>query len=277
MILEILKRPLPKQGSFTLHHMKLELQRPLAVFDLETTGVRIGRDRIVQIAIVKLMPDGSRETYCELINPEMPIPADSTAIHGITDADVADKPTLQQRADEILDVLRDCDLAGFNCARFDVPMLREELFSVGRQLDIDGIKVVDAQRIYHKMEPRNLSAALKFYTGQDHETAHDALGDVQATIDVLLGQLDKYDELPVNTEELSDFCDTAKHMRPDPSGKLVFDDLGRICCGFGKHAGKPIKELALYDQGYVKWMLNKADLPAGTIAMIKQELQGIEQ
>jgi DNA polymerase-3 subunit epsilon len=155
-------------------------------------------------------------------------------------------------------------------------MLREELFMIGKTLDIDRIKVVDAQRIFHKMEPRNLSAALKFYTGKEHDTAHDALGDVEATIDVLLGQLDRYEDLPTDPDQLSEFCETAKHMRPDPSGKLIYDDLGRICCGFGKHAGKPIKELALYDQGYLNWMLNKAELPAGTKAMINKELESME-
>lgn len=257
--------------------MKLQLQRPLAVFDLETTGVKIGIDKIIQIAIVKINPDGSRESYSELIDPEMPIPAESMAIHGITDADVQGLPNFSARSIEIIELLEGCDLSGFNCARFDIPFLREELFAVGKTLDINDVKVVDVQRIFHKMEPRNLSAALKFYTGKEHNTAHDALGDVEATIDVLMGQLDKYEELPKDTETLSDFCDTAKHMRPDPSGKLTYDDMGRICCGFGKHAGKPIKELALYDQGYLNWMINKANLPAGTIAMINQELEGLEQ
>jgi len=253
--------------------MKLELQRPLAVFDLETTGVKVGVDKIVQIAIVKIMPNGERQTYSELVNPERHIPAEATAIHGIKDADVADQPTLSQRAPEIGSFLQGCDLSGFNCARFDIPLLREELFVVGHPLPMEGVQVVDVQRIYHKMEPRTLSAALKHYTGKEHDTAHDALGDVEATIDVLMGQLDMYEDLPADTDQLSAFCGTT--MRPDPCGKLIYDDMGRVCIAFGKHAGKPITELATYDGGYMNWLMNKAELPAGTRAVISQTLEAI--
>lgn len=254
--------------------MKLKLERPLAVFDLETTGVRIGQDRIVQIAIIRINPDGSRDQYSKLVNPEMPIPAESSAIHGIRDEDVANEPNLKTLAPEIVSFLKGCDLSGFNCGRFDIPLLREELFKVGHPLSVKDVRVVDAQRIYHKMEPRNLSAALKFYAGKEHETAHDALGDVEATIDVLFGQLDKYDDLPKDTDSLHEFCNV--QMSPDPAGKLRYDDMGRVCIGFGKHAGKPLAELAAYDSGYLGWLLNKAELPAGTKATIKDLLESVQ-
>lgn len=255
--------------------MLLQLTRPLAFFDLETTGIRIGRDRIVQIGIVRLMPNGSRESYQTLVNPEMPIPAEATAVHGITDLDVAMAPLLQDVAAEVLEHLAGCDLSGFNVIRFDVPFLSEELHRVGTSWDTSTARIVDAQRIYHKMEPRNLSAALKFYTGRDHEGAHDALADVQATADVLLAQLERYAELPQTVAELGEISGD-RQRSPDAAGKLKFDDNGHVCLGFGKYSGWTLENIGRNDPGYLQWLMTKAELPASTLAIMKNVLSNME-
>ena len=255
--------------------MLLQLTRPLAFFDLETTGIRIGRDRIVQIGIVRLMPDGSRESYQTLVNPEMPIPAEATAVHGITDLDVAMAPRLQDIAEEVLEHLAGCDLGGFNVIRFDVPFLSEELHRVGTAWDTSTARIVDAQRIYHKMEPRNLSAALKFYVGRDHEGAHDALADVEATADVLLAQLERYSELPQTVAELGEISGD-RQRSPDAAGKLKFDDKGHVCLGFGKYSGWTLENIGRNDPGYLQWLMIKAELPASTLAIMKNVLSNME-
>lgn len=255
--------------------MLLQLTRPLAFFDLETTGIRIGRDRIVQIGIVRLMPDGSRESYQTLVNPEMPIPAEATAVHGITDLDVAMAPRLQDVAEEVLEHLAGCDLGGFNVIRFDVPFLSEELHRVGTAWDTSTARIVDAQRIYHKMEPRNLSAALKFYVGRDHEGAHDALADVEATADVLLAQLERYSELPQTVAELGEISGD-RQRSPDAAGKLKFDDKGHVCLGFGKYSGWTLENIGRNDPGYLQWLMTKAELPASTLAIMKNVLSNME-
>lgn len=255
--------------------MLLQLTRPLAFFDLETTGIRIGRDRIVQIGIVRLMPDGSRESYQTLVNPEMPIPAEATAVHGITDLDVAMAPRLQDVAEEVLEHLAGCDLGGFNVIRFDVPFLSEELHRVGTAWDTSTARIVDAQRIYHKMEPRNLSAALKFYVGRDHEGAHDALADVEATADVLLAQLERYSELPQTVAELGEISGD-RQRSPDAAGKLKFDDKGHVCLGFGKYSGWTLENIGRNDPGYLQWLMIKAELPASTLAIMKNVLSNME-
>lgn len=255
--------------------MKLTLEKPLAVFDLETTGVRIGTDRIIQIGIVRLLPDGTREKYQTLINPEMPIPPEATEVHGITDADVADAPLLQDLAPIILEELAGCDLSGFNLMRFDVPFLAEELHRVGFEWDHAKARIVDVQRIYHMMEPRNLSAALKFYTGRDHEGAHDALADVEATADVLLAQLERY---PDKLEGTVDFLGTLSGDRersPDAAGKLTFNEKGLICLSFGKYKGWTLENIGRNDPGYMQWLMTKAELPGSTLAIMKNALAEI--
>ncbi|MEO7082588.1 MAG: 3'-5' exonuclease, partial [Flavobacteriales bacterium] len=163
--------------------MAMELERPLAVFDLETTGIRIGHDRIVQIGIVRMMPDGTREKWQSLVNPEMPIPAEASAVHGITDADVSDAPVLAELAEELLQQLQGCDLCGFNVLRFDLPFLSEELYRVGVAWDNSSLRVIDALRIFHHFERRDLTAAARFYLDRDHSGAHNALADVEMTAD----------------------------------------------------------------------------------------------
>ena len=253
--------------------MALSLQRPLAFFDLETTGIKIGRDRIVQIGIVRLLVDGTRTSYQTLVNPGIPIPAEATAVHGITDADVADAPALEDVAREVLDALVGCDLAGFNCLRFDIPFLAEELHRVGRDWDSSTLRVVDVQRIYHKMEPRNLGAALKYYCGREHEGAHDALADVQATADVLLAQLERYpDALQGDVAFLGELSGD-RQRSPDAAGKLKFDDKGNVCLSFGKYQGWTLENIGRNDPGYLQWLMTKAELPASTIHVMRNSLE----
>lgn len=255
--------------------MQLKLERPLAVFDLETTGTRIGQDRIVQLAIVSLMPDGSRSEWQNLVNPGMPIPAEATAVHGITDADVAGAPSLEDLAPEILTRLEGCDLGGFNVLRFDLPLLSEELHRVGVTWDTSAMRVVDPLRIYHHFERRDLSAATRFYLGREHDGAHDAMADVRATLDVLLAQVDRYEELPRTVSGIGEFCGDLKRS-PDPAGKLQFDDHGVIGLAFGKYKGWSIESIGHHDPGYLQWLLNKAELPASTLAIMKNVLADIQ-
>ncbi len=254
--------------------MILNLEQPLAVFDLETTGVRIGQDRIVQIAIVRLMPDGSRDRWQSLVNPEMHIPAEATAVHGITDADVADAPVMGEIAEAVLDRLKGCDLCGFNVLRFDLPFLSEELFRAGFSWDTTAARVIDALRIFHHYERRDLSAAARFYLGRDHSGAHDALADTEATADVLLAQLAHYPDLPKDTAALGDFCGDRKRS-PDAAGKLQFDEQGGICLAFGKYKGWPIENIGRNDPGYMQWLMTKAELPGSTVAVMKEVLANI--
>lgn len=254
--------------------MELKLERPLAFFDLETTGIRIGKDRIVQVGIVRLMLDGTREAWSSLVNPGMPIPPEATAVHGITDADVAASPRLEDIAQEIIGHLAGCDLSGFNVIRFDIPFLAEELLRVGAEWNYTSARVVDVQRIFHKKEPRDLSAAVRFYLDRTHTGAHDALGDVEATADVLLAQLQRYDDLPTDVSALGDMSGD-RDRSPDAAGKLAFNQSGEVCIGFGKYKGWPLETLGRNDPGYLEWLLTKAELPAGTIAVMRQVLARI--
>jgi DNA polymerase-3 subunit epsilon len=269
-----LKDPGKVPGSFhsDLCDMQLNLERPLAFFDLETTGVRIGHDRIVQIGIVRLMPDGSRQAYQSLVQPGMSIPAEATAVHGITDADVADSPLLEDLAPAVLRELDGCDLAGFNCLRFDIPFLAEELHRAGHTWDHSTLRVVDVQRIYHQMEPRNLSAALKFYCDKEHSGAHDALADVVATADVLLAQLERYPEkLQGSVDFLGELSGDRKRS-PDAAGKLQFNDDGDVALSFGKYKGWSLENIGRNDPGYLQWLMTKAELPGSTLSIMRNTL-----
>lgn len=255
--------------------MPLSLTRPLAFFDLETTGTRIGQDRIVQIGIVRLMPEGARDSYQTLINPGIPIPPEASAVHGITDLDVAFAPPLEAVAAEILERIAGCDLGGFNVLRFDIPLLAEELHRVGVAWDHASVRVVDVQRIFHRMEPRDLSAALRFYCGREHDGAHDALADVEATADVLLAQLERYpDRLQGTVDHLGELSGD-RQRSPDPAGKLAFDDRGQICLAFGKYRGWSLENIGRNDPGYIQWLMTKAELPATTLGVMRSALTDI--
>ena len=252
----------------------MELEKPLAVFDLETTGVRIGQDRIVQIAVVRMLPDGTRDKWQSLVNPEMHIPHEATAVHGITDADVADAPVLAELSAELLQRLHGCDLCGFNVLRFDLPFLSEEFFRVGVEWDSSALRVIDALRIYHHFERRDLSAAARFYLGREHAGAHDALADTEMTANILLAQLDRYAELPRDRAALGEFCGDRKRA-PDAAGKLQFDEHGGICLAFGKYKGWTIENIGRNDPGYIQWLMTKAELPGSTLAVMKNALTGM--
>ena len=249
--------------------MNLKLHKPLCVFDLETTGVQVAKDRIVEISILKVNPDASRESKTWLVNPEMPIPPDSSAIHGITDEKVKDAPTFRDIASKVLDMISGSDLGGFNSNRFDVPLLAEELLRAGLDFDLSKFKLVDAQTIFHKMEPRNLTAAYQFYCKKDLENAHSAEADVLATFEVLDAQVGHYDDLPNDIAGLSEI--SSHHKFADLAGFIAFDKEDHECFTFGKYKGKRVKEVFQKDLGYYGWIQN-ADFPLYT----KKVLTGIQ-
>lgn len=241
--------------------MNLKLYKPLCVFDLETTGTNVGKDRIVEICILKVNPDASRESKTWKVNPEMPIPKESSAIHGIYDEDVANAPTFKDIASKILEMISGADLGGFNSNRFDVPLLAEELLRAGLDFDLSKFKLVDAQTIYHKMEPRNLSAAYNFYCQKTLENAHSAEADVLATFEVLDAQVGHYENLPKEVAGLSEFSFHSKFA--DLAGMIHFNDKDQEIFAFGKYKGQVVKEVFQKDIGYYGW-LQSADFPLYT-------------
>lgn len=241
--------------------MNLKLHKPLCIFDLETTGIDISKDRIVEICILKVNPDASRESKTWLINPEMHIPEKASEVHGIYDEDVADKPTLKDIAPQIMQMLSGADLGGFNSNRFDVPLLAEELLRVGIDFDLSKIKLVDAQVIYHKMEPRNLSAAYKFYCDKTLENAHSAEADTLATFEILDAQVEKYQDIPNDISSLSEISYHNKFA--DLAGNIIYNENGVEVFNFGKYKGQPVAEVFKKDIGYYGWIQN-ADFPRYT-------------
>lgn len=254
--------------------MKLNLKRPLAFFDLEATGVSIGVDRIVEIAVLKAMPDGTEEIYVQKINPEMPIPLVTSLIHGIYDEDIKDAPTFGDVAQEIAAFIGDADLAGYNSNKFDIPMLLEEFLRVGVDIDMSDRKFVDVQNIFHQMEQRTLKAAYKFYCGKDIINAHSAEADIRATYEVLLAQLQKYENAtfedkqgnistPVknDVDALANFTNMNKPV--DFAGRLVYNDKGEETINFGKHKGKAVESIFDTEPSYYAWMMN-GDFPLFT-------------
>ena len=239
----------------------LNLKRPLATFDLETTGVNVAQDRIVEISIIKLNPDGSEETLTELVNPEMPIPAEAAAVHGITNEKIADKPTIKQLGSKIVDFIGDADLSGYNCLKFDVPLLMEEFLRNEIDFTMKNRKVVDVQNIFHKMEQRTLVAAYKFYCNGDLTNAHSAEADTRATLEVLKAQVEKYDNLDGNVEMLSDFSKRGNAV--DFAGHIVEGENGEPLFNFGKNKGKSVVEVLKTNPGYYGWMMD-AQFPSYT-------------
>ena len=245
--------------------MKLKLTRPIVFFDLETTGVDVVNDRIVELCMVKISPDGSRLTGTRRFNPLIPIPNEAAAVHGITNDDVRDCPTFAQRATQIAQFIEDCDLAGYNSNRFDIPLLVEELNRAGVHIDIDNVKMVDVQTIFYKKEPRTLVAAVQKYCGRDLENAHAAEADVLATIDVLEAQLEFYDDLPDTVEELAEFSKMNNNV--DLAGKVIVNDDGNTVFTFGKYAGHDVKKTFKADPSYYNWIL-KSNFTANTKSVL---------
>ena len=242
--------------------MDLNLSNPLVFFDLETTGINITRDRIVEISVLKVHPNGKEETKTRRINPEMPIPPQSTAIHGITDEDVKDCPKFKQVAKSFADLLEGCDMAGFNSSRFDVPMLTEEFLRAGVDFDTSKKKFVDVQIIFHRKEQRTLEAAYKFYCNKNLENAHSAEADVIATYEVLKSQLDKYDDLENDINFLSKEYSSFNN-NVDLAGRIIINDKGVEVFNFGKHRGKSVADVLKNEPSYYTWMMD-GDFPLNT-------------
>jgi DNA polymerase-3 subunit epsilon len=247
--------------------MQLKLKNPIIFFDLETTGVNVNSDRIVEICILKVSPDGSEESKTWVVNPERPIPMETTAIHGISDEDVKDKPTFREIAKTVAAMIEGCDLAGFNSNRFDVPLLAEEFLRVDVDIDMKKHKFLDVQTIFHKNEPRTLTAAYKFYCKEDLTNAHSAEADVRATYEVLKAQLDKYDNLENDVAFLSEFSSYNKSA--DYSGRIVFNKEDEEVFNFGKHKGKRVIDIFTNEPGYYSWMMN-GDFPLYTKKVITE-------
>ncbi len=245
--------------------MKLSLKRPLCFFDLETTGVNVAKDRIVEISILKIFPNGNKESKTWLVNPEMPIPPETTAVHGITDEKVANEPTFKQLGKDVYNMIKGSDLAGFNSDRFDIPLLAEEMLRVEIDVDFKKYLTLDVQTIFHKMEKRNLSAAYKFYCGKDLDNAHSAAADTNATYEVLKSQIEKYDELENDVSKLSAFSRRSKSV--DYAGLVIVDNDGDAAFNFGKHKGKKLAEVLQREPGYFSWLLD-ADFPRYTKKVI---------
>lgn len=234
--------------------MKLNLKRPIVFFDLETTGLDIANDRIVELCYIKVEPNGNEESKAMRLNPEKHISESATKVHGISDEDVKDCPTFKEIAPALAETLQGCDLAGFNSNKFDIPMLAEEFLRAGVEIDFSNRRFIDVQNIYHKMERRTLIAAYKYYCGKDLNDAHSALADTRATYEVLQAQLDMYpNDLKNDMDFLSDFS-TMDH-NVDLAGRFVYDEKGNEVVNFGKYKGKSVREVLMRDPGYYGWII----------------------
>ena len=241
--------------------MELKLTKPICFFDLETTGIDISKDRIVEIAIFKVFPNGNKESKTWLVNPTIPIPAETTAVHGITDEKVANEPTFAELASTIYNMIKDSDLAGFNSDRFDIPLLAEELLRAGVDFDMKNRVSVDIQTIFHKKEERTLGAAYKFYCGETLENAHSAEADTMATYEILKSQYDRYDDLPQDMKSLSEY--TTRKKTADFAGFIIIDKDGDEAFSFGKHKGVKVDKVLETEPGYFSWIQN-AEFPLYT-------------
>jgi DNA polymerase-3 subunit epsilon len=241
--------------------MRLELKRPIIFFDLETTGINIARDRIIEIAILKIHADKNTESKQYLINPTIPIPNEASAIHGIYDKDVKDKPVFKAVAKEISRFIQGCDFAGYNSNKFDIPLLVEEFLRADIEFNIKNRKFIDVQTIFHKMEQRTLGAAYKFYCSKELLNAHSALADVHATYEVFTAQLERYEQLKNDIDFLHEF--SSKTSNVDFAGRIVYNEKGEEVFNFGKHKGKKVTQLLKDEPSYYNWMM-EGDFPLYT-------------
>jgi DNA polymerase-3 subunit epsilon len=247
--------------------LNLSLNKPIIFFDLETTGVNIATDRIVEISILKVFPNGNKESKTWLVNPEIEIPAEAAAIHGITNEKVVTEPTFKELAATVNELIADCDLAGFNSNRFDIPLLAEELMRAGIDFDMKNRKAIDVQVIFHKKEQRTLSAGYQFYCGKNLEDAHSAEADTNATYEILLAQLDKYTDIENTVDALSEFSTHGE--RADFAGFILFNDDKKEIFSFGKYKGRTVEEVLIENPGYHAWMQN-ADFPLYTKKVLRE-------
>lgn len=255
--------------------MELNLKKPIIFFDLETTGTDISKDRIVEICYIKVSPDGKEVEYTKRINPGMHIPEGASAVHGIYDEDVKDCPMFKDVAREIANEFEGCDVAGFNSNRFDLPLLAEEFLRAQVDIDLSRMRAIDVQVLYHRREPRTLSAAYKFYCGKVLEDAHSALADTRATYEVLKSQLDFYDDLENDMEALSKESSFTNNV--DFAGRFIYDENGREVFNFGKYKGMPVDAVLDRDPGYYGWMMN-GEFPLNTKQVLTRiKLRGIKR
>ena len=248
----------------------LKLEKPLVVFDIESTGTSPRKDRIIELAAIKVMPDGSEESRCWLLNPTVPIPPETTAIHGISDEIVALCPTFADKAEEIFGFFLGCDLSGFNADRFDIPCLEEEFARVGLNFAASSRRHVDVQRIYHRMEPRDLTAAVRFYCDRDHAGAHGAEADTRATLDVLKAQMAKYPSLPKDVAAMDEYLVPRDPLNADRNGLLRWMG-GELCINFGKKKGDSLRRLLLNEPNYLRWIV-KGDFDSEVRMIVKDLL-----
>jgi len=248
--------------------MSLQLTRPIAFIDLETTGVNLSVDRIIEVAIIKILPDNTRQVKRKLLNPGMPIPPQSTEIHGITNEMVKDAPTFKQAGNELKQFIENCDMGGYNSNRFDIPMLMEEFLRAGMDVDLSSRRMVDVQHIFYTMEPRTLTAAYKFYCEKELVNAHSAESDVLATIDVLLSQIERYPQLGTTVDTILGTIGEEKIV--DYARRFLFNDKGVEVFNFGKHKGRPVIDILKAEPQYYDWMM-RGDFPLHT----KQKLTEI--
>lgn len=240
---------------------ELNLKKPIVFFDLETTGINIANDRIVEISILKVLPNGNKESKTWLVNPEMEIPKEASDIHGITNEKVVTEPTFNELATQVSDMIKGCDLAGFNSNRFDIPLLAEEMLRADVDFDMKNRVAVDVQVIFHKKEQRTLGAGYKFYCDKDLENAHSAEADTLATYEILLAQLEKYDDLENDITSLSEY--STHNKRADFAGFIMFDEDGDEIFTFGKYKKQKVAKILEKDQGYYGW-IQKSDFPLYT-------------
>ena len=247
--------------------MNLNLSKPIVFFDLETTGVNIGKDRIVEISILKVFPNGNKESKTWLVNPEVEIPEEASNIHGITNEKVVTEPTFKELAPKVNEMISGCDLAGFNSNRFDIPLLAEELMRAGIDFDMKNRKAIDVQVIFHKKEQRTLGAGYQFYCGKELEGAHGAEADTNATYEILLAQLDRYDDIGNTVDDLSEFSTHGK--RADFAGFILMNEDDQEIFSFGKYKGRTVVEVLKENPGYHNWIQN-ADFPLYTKKVLKE-------
>ncbi|NVK65157.1 MAG: 3'-5' exonuclease [Flavobacteriales bacterium] len=255
--------------------MNISLKTPLAILDIEATGLSITSDRIVELAIIKVLPTGEQEEFVRRVNPQIPIPAEVTAIHGISDEDVKDEPTFAEIVPELEAFLGDADFAGYNSNKFDLPLLAEELLRAESTIDLSTRKHVDVQNIFHKMEQRTLIAAYKFYCNKNLENAHTAMADAKATWEVLDAQIGHYDEVQSDMDFLDEFSRYGDVKRVDFAGRLAYNKKGEVVYNFGKHKGKTVKDVAKTEPGYYGWMID-ADFPLHTKQCLRKEMDKIK-
>jgi DNA polymerase-3 subunit epsilon len=255
--------------------MKLQLDRPFVMLDLETTGLDISKDRIIEIALIKRHPDGSETEYCKRVNPTIPITPESAEITGITNEMVSQEPTFTELADEIIAFIGDADLGGYNSNKFDIPVLAEEFLRAEKTFDFSTRKCIDVQNIFHKMEQRTLAAAYLFYCNGNMENAHNALYDTRVTLDVFKAQLERYPNLSNNVSELAEFSRQGSVEWADFAGRVAKNKEGQLMYNFGKHKGKTVEEVANIEPGYFGWMMD-ADFPLFTKQVLREEMERIK-